>query len=359
MIDLIGLSREDLLAEMEAMGEKPFRVKQIWHWLYNKGVTDFSKMSTLAKPLQARLAEKYLISRPQVITEKNSTDGTRKWLLRFADGKEVETIYIPEEDRGAVCLSTQVGCQMGCRFCHTGTQGFQRNLTAGEIVGQFLAARDSYGEWPTPVDETRYLSNIVVMGMGEPLNNYDELVKAMRIIMDGEGLAISKRRITVSTSGIADKIPNLAKDLGVRLAISLHAPNDTIRNQIMPINRKYPLAVLINACKEYQRLCEHRQYITMEYVMLKGINDSPENARELIQLVKGLEVKFNLIPFNPWERCVFEPSSNNTIHKFAKILEDAYFAAPIRQSRGQDIMAACGQLKSLYHRRQTPTDPHS
>ncbi len=359
MIDLIGLSREDLLAEMMAMGEKPFRVKQIWHWLYNKGVTDFSKMSTLAKPLQARLAEKYLISRPQVITEKNSTDGTRKWLLRFADGKEVETVYIPEEDRGAVCLSTQVGCQMGCRFCHTGTQGFQRNLTAGEIVGQFLAARDSYGEWPTPVDETRYLSNIVVMGMGEPLNNYDELVKAMRIIMDGEGLAISKRRITVSTSGIADKIPNLAKDLGVRLAISLHAPNDTIRNQIMPINRKYPLAVLINACKEYQRLCEHRQYITMEYVMLKGINDSPENARELIQLVKGLEVKFNLIPFNPWEGCVFEPSSNNTIHKFAKILEDAYFAAPIRQSRGQDIMAACGQLKSLYHRRQTPTDPHS
>ncbi len=348
MIDLIGLSREDLLAEMTAMGEKPFRVKQIWHWLYNKGVTDFSKMSTLAKPLQARLAEKYLISRPQVITEKNSTDGTRKWLLRFADGKEVETVYIPEEDRGAVCLSTQVGCQMGCRFCHTGTQGFQRNLTAGEIVGQFLAARDSYGEWPTPVDETRYLSNIVVMGMGEPLNNYDELVKAMRIIMDGEGLAISKRRITVSTSGIADKIPNLAKDLGVRLAISLHAPNDTIRNQIMPINRKYPLAVLINACKEYQRLCEHRQYITMEYVMLKGINDSPENARELIQLVKGLEVKFNLIPFNPWEGCVFEPSSNNTIHKFAKILEDAYFAAPIRQSRGQDIMAACGQLKSVF-----------
>ena len=359
MIDLIGLSREELLAEMTAMGEKPFRVKQIWHWLYNKGVTDFSKMSTLAKPLQARLAEKYLISRPQVITEKNSTDGTRKWLLRFADGKEVETVYIPEEDRGAVCLSTQVGCQMGCRFCHTGTQGFQRNLTAGEIVGQFLTARDSYGEWPTPVDETRYLSNIVVMGMGEPLNNYDNLVTAMRIIMDGEGLAISKRRITVSTSGIADKIPNLAKDLGVRLAISLHAPNDTIRNQIMPINRKYPLAVLINACKEYQRLCEHRQYITMEYVMLKGINDSPENARELIQLVKGLEVKFNLIPFNPWDGCAFEPSSNNTIHKFAKILEDAYFAAPIRQSRGQDIMAACGQLKSLYHRKPTPSDSPS
>lgn len=352
MIDLIGLSREELLAEVISMGEKPFRVKQIWHWLYNKGITDFTKMSTIAKPLQERLAKKYIISRPQVITEKNSTDGTRKWLFRFNDGKEVETVYIPEEDRGAVCLSTQVGCQMGCRFCHTGTQGFQRNLTAGEIVSQFMAARDSYGEWPTPVDETRYLSNIVVMGMGEPLNNYDNLVKAMRIIMDGEGLAISKRKITISTSGIADKIPLLAKDLGVKLAISLHAPNDTIRNQIMPINRKYPLAQLMQACRTYQQLCEHRQYITMEYVMLKGVNDSMENARELIQLVKGLEVKFNLIPFNPWNGCPFEPSSNNTIHQFSKVLEDAYFAAPIRQSRGQDIMAACGQLKSVFHQQK-------
>ncbi len=352
MIDLIGLSREELLAEVISMGEKPFRVKQIWHWLYNKGITDFTKMSTIAKPLQERLAKKYIISRPQVITEKNSTDGTRKWLFRFNDGKEVETVYIPEEDRGAVCLSTQVGCQMGCHFCHTGTQGFQRNLTAGEIVSQFMAARDSYGEWPTPVDETRYLSNIVVMGMGEPLNNYDNLVKAMRIIMDGEGLAISKRKITISTSGIADKIPLLAKDLGVKLAISLHAPNDTIRNQIMPINRKYPLAQLMRACRTYQQLCEHRQYITMEYVMLKGVNDSMENARELIQLVKGLEVKFNLIPFNPWNGCPFEPSSNNTIHQFSKVLEDAYFAAPIRQSRGQDIMAACGQLKSVFHQQK-------
>lgn len=352
MIDLIGLSREELLAEVISMGEKPFRVKQIWHWLYNKGITDFTKMSTIAKPLQERLAKKYIISRPQVITEKNSTDGTRKWLFRFNDGKEVETVYIPEEDRGAVCLSTQVGCQMGCHFCHTGTQGFQRNLTAGEIVSQFMAARDSYGEWPTPVDETRYLSNIVVMGMGEPLNNYDNLVKAMRIIMDGEGLAISKRKITISTSGIADKIPLLAKDLGVKLAISLHAPNDTIRNQIMPINRKYPLAQLMQACRTYQQLCEHRQYITMEYVMLKGVNDSMENARELIQLVKGLEVKFNLIPFNPWNGCPFEPSSNNTIHQFSKVLEDAYFAAPIRQSRGQDIMAACGQLKSVFHQQK-------
>ncbi len=352
MIDLVGLSREELLAEVLSIGEKPFRVKQLWHWIYNKGVTDFSKMSSLAKPLQKKLLEKYFISRPYIVTERNSADRTRKWLLRFKDGKEIETVYIPEKDRGAVCLSTQVGCQMGCRFCHTGTQGFQRNLSASEIVSQFMIARDSCGEWPTPVDETRYLSNIVFMGMGEPLNNYDNLVKAIRIITDGDGLAISKRKITISTSGIADKIPSLAKDLGVKLAISLHAPNDTIRNQIMPINKKYPLPVLISACKEYQHLCERRQYITMEYVMLKGINDSPENAHELIQLVQGLEVKFNLIPFNPWDGCPFRPSSQKTIQQFSKILENAYFAAPIRQSRGQDIMAACGQLKSIFHQQK-------
>lgn len=352
MKDLIGLSREELFSEITSIGEKPFRVKQLWQWMYNKGVTDFSQMSNIAKPLQALLAQNYFISRPQVVTEKNSTDGTRKWLFRFADGKEIETVYIPEEDRGAVCLSTQVGCAMGCKFCHTGTQLVQRNLTAGEIVGQFMAARDSYGEWPTPVDETRFLSNIVVMGMGEPLQNYDNLVTAMRILMDGDGIALSKRRITVSTSGIAPMIPRLADDLGVKLAVSLHAPNNEIRSQIMPINKKYPLEVLIAACKEYQKRLVHRQYITMEYVLLKGINDSPENARELIKLVDGLEVKFNLIPFNPWQGCPFEPSSHNTIHRFSQILEDAYFAAPIRVSRGQDIMAACGQLKSAFHKKQ-------
>ena len=348
MKDLIGLSREELLSEMAALGEKPFRVKQLWQWLYNKGERDFHKMSSLSKPMQDKMAESYFVGRPSIETEKNSTDRTRKWLLKFEDGKQVETVYIPEEDRGAVCISTQVGCAMGCKFCHTGTQRLQRNLTAGEIVGQFMVARDSYGEWPTPTNETRFLSNIVVMGMGEPLQNYDNLIKALKILTDGDGLAISKRRITVSTSGIADKIPCLAEDAGVKLAISLHAPNNEIRNQIMPINKKYPLEVLIQACKEYQARIPHRQYITMEYVMIKGLNDSVENAKELIHLVKGLEVKFNLIPFNPWDGCAFEPSSNNAIHRFSKVLEDAYFAAPIRASRGQDIMAACGQLKSAY-----------
>lgn len=346
MQDLVGLSREQLTNILSEMGEKPFRAKQLWQWIYNKGERDFSKMSSLSKATQEKLSGQFIVSRPQVIVEKNSTDGTRKWLFQFDDGKQVETVYIPEEDRGAVCLSTQVGCLMGCKFCHTGTQKMQRNLTAGEIVGQFMAARDSYGEWPTPANETRFLSNVVVMGMGEPLMNYDNMVQAMRILMDGEGIALSKRRITVSTCGIADKIPSLATDLGVKLAISLHAPNNAIRNQIMPINKKYPLEVLIKACKEYQARLPHRQYITMEYVLLKGVNDSIENAKELIELVKGLEVKFNLIPFNPWIGCPFEPSSNNQIHRFAKVLEDAYLAAPIRISRGQDIMAACGQLKS-------------
>ena len=350
MQDLVGLSREELTDLMVRIGEKPFRTKQLWQWIYNKGERDFSKMSSLSKDLQAKLAKDFYISRPKVITEQNSVDGTRKWLFSFADGKQIETVYIPEEDRGAVCISTQVGCLMGCQFCHTGTQLLQRNLTAGEIVGQFMAARDSYGEWPTPTNETRFLSNVVVMGMGEPLQNYDNLIKALRILSDGEGIALSKRRITVSTCGIADKIPLLAKDLGCRLAISLHASNNEIRNKIMPINKKYPLEVLIKACKEYQSMLEHRQYITMEYVMLKGINDSIENAKELINLVKGLEVKFNLIPFNPWDGCAFEPSSNNQVHRFAKVLEDAYFAAPIRTARGQDIMAACGQLKSAVNK---------
>lgn len=347
MKELVGLSRQELLDEIIDIKEKPFRVKQIWQWIYNKGVIDFSKMTTLSKGLQQKLQENYTITHPTRVVEKTASDKTRKWLMRFSDGNEVETVYIPEEDRGAVCLSTQIGCAQGCKFCHTGTQKMLRNLTAGEIVGQFMSARDSYGEWPSLTDETRYLSNIVVMGMGEPLYNYDNLVKAIRIITDGEGLAISKRRITVSTAGMAEKIPNLATDLGVKLAVSLHAPNDDIRNEIMPINRKYPLKDLIQACKYYQQLSERRQYITMEYVLIKGINDSVENAKELISLVKGLEVKFNLIPFNPWEGCNFQPSSRNAIYRFAKILEDAYFPAPIRQTRGQEIMAACGQLKSV------------
>ncbi len=345
MKELVGLAFDDLTAEMVAMGEKPFRAKQLWHWIYNKGETDFTKMTTLAKPLQARLAAAYTVSHPKIITEQNSVDKTRKWLMEFSDGKQVECVYIPEADRGAVCISTQVGCAQGCRFCHTGTQKMMRNLTPGEIVGQFMTARDSYGEWPTPTDETRYLSNIVVMGMGEPLANFENLKQALRILMDGDGISISKRKITVSTSGLANHIPELA-DLGVKLAVSLHAPTDEIRNQIMPVNRKFPLAVLMEACREYQKRSERRQFITMEYVMLKGINDQPEHAYALMELVKGLEVKFNLIPFHYWQGAPFEPSGHNAIHRFAKILEDHYFAAPIRRSRGEDIMAACGQLKS-------------
>ena len=352
MKTLLGLSKDELKQEMEAIGEKPFRAKQLWHWLYHQGETDFHKMTTLAKPLQEKLTGLYSLERPQVITERTSTDTTRKWLVRFKDGKEVETVYIPEEDRGAVCISTQIGCAQKCAFCHTGTQRLQRNLTAEEIVGQFMIARDSYHEWPSPTDETRMLSNIVVMGMGEPLYNYDNLVKAIKILSDGEGIAISKRRITVSTAGMADNIPRLAKDVGTKLAVSLHAPNDELRSRIMPINRKYPLRVLIDACKAYQRALEHRQYITMEYVMLKDVNDTPQHAYELVELVKDLEVKVNLIPFNPWAGCPFEPSSNNAIHRFQRIVEAAHIPTPIRQSRGQDIMAACGQLKSHIHPEQ-------
>ncbi len=345
--ELIGLSFDELQKELVSLGEKPFRAKQLWQWIYNKGETDFFKMSSLAKTFQTRLNELYTVTHPQIVTEQNSVDGTRKWLMSFQDQKQVECVYIPESDRGAVCISTQVGCAQGCRFCHTGTQKLSRNLTAGEIVGQFMSARDSYGEWPTPTDETRYLSNIVVMGMGEPLYNFENLKTALKILMNGDGIGISKRRITVSTAGRADVIPELA-DLGVKLAVSLHAPTNEIRDQIMPINHKFPLEVLMTACREYQKRCERRSFITMEYVLLKGINDSPKHAEQLMHLVDGLEVKFNLIPFHYWEGAPFEPASNNAIHQFAKILESNYFAAPIRKSRGEDIMAACGQLKSQF-----------
>lgn len=345
MKELIGLPQAELQQEIAELGEKPFRAKQLWQWLYNRGVIDFDKITPFSKELREKLKARYTITHPKIITEQTSCDKTRKWLMEFTDGKQVETVYIPESDRGAVCISTQVGCAMGCKFCHTGTQKMMRNLTAGEIVGQFMTARDSYGEWPTPTDETRYLSNIVVMGMGEPLMNFDNLKVALGILMDGDGISISKRKITVSTCGVADKIPLLA-DLGVKLAISLHAPTDEIRNQIMPVNHKFPLAKVIEACHAYQERLEHRQFITMEYVMLKGVNDSLEQAEQLMTLLKGLEVKVNLIPFHPWVGAPFEPSSNNAIHRFSRFLEDHYVPAPIRRSRGEDIMAACGQLKS-------------
>lgn len=346
MKDLIGLTHGELKAELTGMGEKPFREKQLWHWMYNRGETDFQKMTTLAKDLRAKLAENYVVGRPAVLKETTSADSTRKWLFGFQDKRSVETVYIPEEDRGAVCISTQIGCPNACVFCHTGSQKMERNLTAGEIVGQFLAARDSYGEWALAAEQPRMLSNIVVMGMGEPLYNYENVKNALTILSDGDGVAISQRRITLSTSGVAPMIPQLARDLSVKLAISLHAPTNEIRDRIMPINRKHPLEELMRACKEFQEIGGTRQYITMEYVMLDGVNDSPADAHALIRLVKGLAVKFNLIPFNEWRGCPLKCSPKKRIMQFSQILEDAHYAAPVRVSRGQDIMAACGQLKT-------------
>lgn len=353
MKELIGLSKEELNAEIAAIGEKPFRAKQLWQWLYHFGVTDFDQMTNLSKDLREKLKENFIITRPKIVSEQISTDKTHKWLLEFADGQRIETVYIPEVDRGAVCISTQVGCAVGCKFCHTGSQKITRNLTAGEIVSQFLAARDAYGEWPTPTNETRYLSNIVVMGMGEPLHNPENVIKALKILSDGDGVAISKRKITLSTSGIVPKIPLVASELGVKLAISLHAPNNEKRSKIMPINDRYKIEEVLGACQEYQKVMGRGCYITFEYLMLKDFNDSLDDAKQLTALMKryNLGAKFNLIPFNPWPGCEFEPSSNNRVHAFSRELEAAGFEAPIRVARGQDILAACGQLKS---KKETP-----
>ena len=352
--DLVGRNRDELTALLAGIGEKPFRTKQLWHWIYHRGARDFAEMTTLSKGLRAALAAGFRIGRPQVVTEQNSADGTRKWLLRMDDGNEVETVTIPEDDRGAVCVSTQVGCTMSCRFCHTGTQLLVRDLSAAEIVGQFMAARDSYGEWPTPTDDTRRLSNIVLMGMGEPLLNYDAVSRALRILMDPEGIAMSRRRVTLSTSGYVPNMRRCAEELGVKLAVSFHAPTDDLRSEIMPINRKYPIADLIAAMREYQAIAGARQYITVEYVLLAGVNDSESHARELVRLFKAskLGVKFNLIPFNPWPGAPYKTPSIATAQAFAAILTEAGYAAPIRVPRGRDILAACGQLRSASQRQR-------
>ena len=344
-IELIGLSKEELQEHLKQLGEPAFRAKQIWQWVYFYGKTDFEEMTNLSKNLREKLSEYFELSRPKIVAEQISTDKTHKWLLEFKDGQKVEMVYIPEEDRGAVCISTQVGCAMGCKFCHTGSQRLTRNLTAGEIVSQFMVARDVYKEWNLK-EQARMLSNIVVMGMGEPFQNYDNLVKAMKIISDGEGIALSKRRITVSTSGIVPHIPNFDKEVGTKLAVSLHASNNDLRSQIMPINKKYPLPELMKACHQYQE--NHGGYITFEYLMLQNFNDTYEHATELMNLMKQYKInaKFNLIAFNPWPGCDFVPSSNNRIHAFSDILQKHGFSAPIRTPRGQDILAACGQLKS-------------
>jgi 23S rRNA (adenine2503-C2)-methyltransferase len=346
--DLVGLSRDELAAEVAAIGEAPFRAKQLWHWIYFRGETDFCRMSTIARPLQAKLAEQFVVGRPEAAAEQTSEDGTRKYLFRFRDGQEAETVYIPDrqQDRGAVCISSQVGCTLSCRFCHTGTQALVRNLGASEIVGQFMAARDSFSEWPSPVGETpRLLSTIVLMGMGEPLYNYENVAKAMTIAMDGEGIALSRRRITLSTSGVVPMMDRAGAELGVNLAVSLHAVRDELRDEIVPLNRKYPIAELIAACRRYPAASNARR-ITFEYVMLKGLNDSAADARELIRLIAGIPAKVNLIPFNPWPGSPYETSTPSAIGRFSRIVMDAGFSSPVRTPRGRDILAACGQLRT-------------
>ncbi len=357
--DLVGLSREELASALADIGEKPFRAKQIWHWIYHQGVTEFSRMSSVARPLQERLAERFVIGRPDIATMQTSTDETRKWLFRFRDGQEAETVYIPDraQDRGAVCISSQVGCTLSCRFCHTGTQALVRNLGPAEIVGQFMAARDAYGEWPSPHGEVpRLLSTIVLMGMGEPLYNFENVAAAMRIAMDGEGIGLSRRRITLSTSGVVPMMDRCGAELGVNLAVSLHAVRDELRDEIVPLNRKYPIAELIAACRRYPGASNARR-ITFEYVMLRGVNDSEAEARELVRLIAGIPAKVNLIPFNPWPGSTFEPSSRDALDRFARIVMEAGFASPVRAPRGRDILAACGQLRTESRRaRHSPAD---
>ena len=355
--DLVGMTREELGVEMAAIGEKPFRVKQLWHWIYYQGATDFSLMSTIARPLQEKLAERFIVGRPDPVVVQTSTDETRKFLFKFRDGQEAETVYIPDpvEDRGAVCISSQVGCTLSCRFCHTGTQTLVRNLGAPEIVGQFMAARDSYGEWPSPKGETpRLLSTIVLMGMGEPLYNYANVAKAMTIVMDGEGIGLSRRRITLSTSGVVPMMDRAGAELGVNLAVSLHAVTNALRDELVPLNRKYPIEELIAACKRYPGSSNARR-ITFEYVMLKGINDSEAEARELVRLIAGLPAKVNLIPFNPWPGSKYETSTPAAVSRFARIVNDAGISAPVRTPRGRDISAACGQLKTESRRERAGT----
>ena len=346
--DLVGLSRAELAAVLAEAGEKPFRAKQIWHWIYHQGTTDFAAMSSIAKPLQRTLADRFVIGRPEIAADLRSTDDSRKWLFRFRDTQEVETVYIPdpEEDRGALCISSQVGCTLSCRFCHTGTQALVRNLGSAEIVGQFMAARDAYGEWPSPTGDTpRRLSTIVLMGMGEPLYNYKNVATAMTIVMDHEGIALSRRRITLSTSGVVPMMDRCGAELGVNLAVSLHAVHDELRDELVPLNRKYPIAELIAACRRYPGASNARR-ITFEYVMLKGVNDTEADARALVALIAGLPAKVNLIPFNPWPGSAYQTSLPGAIERFSRIVNDAGFSAPVRTPRGRDILAACGQLRT-------------
>lgn len=353
---LIGLTRDQLTETIAPLKVQKFRQKQLWHWIYHRGATDFDQMTNLSKSLRSDLKQSFSLDRLSIKTADLSNDGTRKWLVSLPDQQDIETVYIPETDRGTLCISSQVGCTLTCKFCHTGTQRLVRNLSAGEIVGQFLLAKDDLDEWPKLAPksvtgigemppETRLLSNIVMMGMGEPLYNFENVRDALNIIMDPEGLALSRRRITLSTSGVVPMMDRCGHEIGVNLAISLHAVNDDTRDILVPINKKYPIKELLAACKRYPGVNNARR-ITFEYVMLKEVNDSVADAKELVRLLKGIPAKINLIPFNPWPGSPYERSTNNAINRFAKIVMDAGYASPVRTPRGEDIMAACGQLKS-------------
>ena len=348
--NLTGLTRPGLVAALEAgglvqAGKAKMRASQLWRWMHHYGVTDFALMTDVAKELRAALSDAYDLSRPEVVERQVSVDGTRKWLIRMAPGVEVETVYIPDVGRsGALCVSSQVGCTLNCTFCHTGTQPLVRNLTAAEIVAQVQVARDELGEWPSPKEDRR-LSNIVFMGMGEPLYNLDSVADAIDIIADNEGIAISRRRITVSTSGVVPELKALGERTQAMLAISLHATNDALRDELVPINRKYPIAELLAGIRAYPGLSNARR-VTFEYVMLKGVNDSPAEARALVNLLAGVPAKINLIPFNPWPGSPYVCSDWGAIEAFAAVLNRAGYASPIRTPRGRDILAACGQLKS-------------
>ncbi len=361
---LVGLTRAELAEALGRVGvpaaQRKMRVQQIWHWLYVRGATRFDQMTSVSKDMHVTLDAHYTLARPEVVAEQVSVDGTRKWLLRLPgehEGErphEVECVYIPETDRGTLCLSSQVGCTLTCSFCHTGTQRLVRNLTAGEIVGQVMIARDRLQDWPgldraqgpgLPTEGDRFVSNIVMMGMGEPLYNFEAVRDAIGVIADGEGLSISKRRITLSTSGVVPMIARAGAEIGSMLAVSLHAVRDELRNELVPLNRKYPIEELLDACRNYPGVSNARR-ITFEYVMLKGVNDSLADARALVSLLKGIPAKINLIPFNPWPGSRYECSDWEQIEKFSEVVFNAGYASPVRTPRGRDILAACGQLKS-------------
>ena len=354
---LIGLSREELAARLGEIGVPPaqrkMRVQQLWHWMYVRGASSFEAMTSISRETRKELEQHFTVARPEVVAEQISSDGTRKWLLRLPSGDkiekahEVECVYIPETDRGTLCVSSQVGCTLNCAFCHTGTQRLVRNLTAGEIVGQIMVARDRLNDWidrETP-NGGRLVTNIVMMGMGEPLYNFDAVRDALLIVSDNEGIGISRRRITLSTSGVVPNIKRTGEEIGVMLAISLHAVRDELRNELVPLNRKYPIAELLQACRDYPGASNARR-ITFEYVMLKGVNDSLDDAKLLVKLLKGIPAKINLIPFNPWPGTAYECSDWQQIEKFSEYIFNAGYSSPVRTPRGRDILAACGQLKS-------------